>query len=287
MKSVINYYYNFFPNHITQQENFCFFWYTNNKYYFVPFVNNEEEVLKIYKLLINKNVKVNKIIFNKDGKLITKYNKNNYVLIMIDCIENEKVELTDFYNIKLDSTPINWGEIWSAKIDYLEYQVNQRALGKDNILNSFSYFVGLGENAIQCYNLIDKSEITTSIQHKRVYDINYEINYYNPLNMIIDYSIRDIAEYIKFSFFKNNLNINFVINYINKLNLNETMINLLYIRLLFPSYYFDCYEKFINNEATDKNLIDIINKTEDYEKFLKNFYLYYRKKYNLIKLDWI
>lgn len=286
MKSTINFYYNLFPTNIIEKDNFFYFWVNENKFYFVPFENDINVVMKIYERLVQDKKKVNKIILNKDKNLVTVYKSKYYALIMVDCIENEIVDLNDFFSVILDSVPVDWGSVWERKIDYLEYQVNQRALGKDNILNSFGYYVGMAENAIQYYNLLEKKDVVVGIQHKRIYANNYEINYYNPLNMIVDYNVRDIAEYIKFSFFDNKLNIDNIIRYINKMNLNSTMMNLLYIRLIFPTYYFDNYEKYLDNYLDEKILINILNKASSYENFLKSFYQYYGERYNLLRIDW-
>ena len=287
MKSTINFYYNLFPEEIVSQDEFFYFWINENKFYFVPFKNDKEQVMEIYEKLLHEKKKVNKIILNKEGNLVTNFKNSEYALFLVDCLENEIVDIKDFYIILMEKENINWGGIWERKIDYFEYQVNQRALGKENILNSFSYYVGLGENAIEYYNLIDKNNVSVGIQHKRIGANNYEINYYNPLNMVIDYSVRDIAEYIKFAFFNDKLNVDKVINYINSLNLTSAMMNLLYVRLLFPTYYFDHYERLINKEEDERVLINIIGKAKDYELFLKKYYLYYEKEYNLLKIDWL
>lgn len=286
MKNTINFYYNLYPKDVFQKDNIFYFWILHNKYYFAPLKNDKDLVLKIYEKLLAENKKVNKIILNKENNIVTKYENDDYVLIMVDCLENEVVDIEDYFTVFLNLNPIDWGDVWEKKIDYLEYQVSERALGKNNILDSFSYYVGLAENAIEYYNLLNKENIVVSIQHKRLYSINYEINYYNPLNMIVDYSVRDIAEYIKFSFFEDDLNFNKVINYIDKMNLNSTMINLLFVRLLFPTYYFDNYEKYINEEIDEKILLLIMKKAESYEKMLKNFYNFYSNKYNLLRIDW-
>ena len=125
------------------------------------------------------------------------------------------------------------------------------------------------------------------IQHKRIYANNYQINYYNPLNMLIDFTVRDIAEYIKFSFFEKKLNINKTINYIKKLNLSSNMLHLLYARLLFPTYYFDHYEKFINEEETEVELLKIVALASEYENFLKNFYNYFFIDNQFLRIEWI
>lgn len=287
MKNTINYFYNLFPDKIIKQGEIYYFWIAEDKYYFVPFKNNKKKVLDIYGKLISEKRKVNKILFNRDNDIITKYKNVDYTLLVVDCIENELVELKDFFNIPVNSKVIDWGQIWERKIDYFEYQVNQRALGKNNVLNSFSYYVGLGENAIQYYNMIEKNDANIGVQHKRVYADNYEINYYNPLNMVIDYNVRDIAEFIKFSFFNDKLNVDKIINHINSLNMSNTMFNLFYARLLFPTYYFDHYESYINDEEDENILLNIINKSLEYEIFLKKIYTYYSNKYQMFRIEWL
>ena len=42
----------------------------------------------------------------------------------------------------------SWASLWSAKLDYFEYQVSELGKDKPLILDSFSYYLGLGENAI-------------------------------------------------------------------------------------------------------------------------------------------
>jgi len=287
MKSTINYYYNLFPIDVVKQDEFFYFWINEEKYYFVPFNNNKIIVEKIYKKLLLERKKVNNLILNKDNSITTFYKGKEYALLMVNCIENEWVNLEDFYCVKMEEMPINWSEVWTNKVDYLEYQVSQRALGKDSILNSFSYYAGLAENAIQYYNMLNIKDFSVGIQHKRVFSDNYEINYYNPINMLIDYDVRDIAEYIKFSFFDSKMDENKIFSYINNLNLNNIMMNLLFVRLIFPTYYFDHYEKLINNEENEIILLNIINKAKQYEEFLKYFYFYFEKKYVLFKIDWI
>lgn len=290
MKSTINYYYGLFPDVINSQNNFYYFWFNEEKYYFVPFNNDIKLVEEIYHKLISEHYKLNEIIYNKDGNLTTSLKEKEYALLKVNCIENEIVKLNDFFKIIIPTgNPINWGEVWANKIDYLEYQVSQRALGKDNILNSFSYYVGLAENAIEYYNLLEHngSDVIVGVQHKRVYSKNYEINYYNPINMIIDYNVRDIAEYIKFAFFEKTLDKDNFYKFLDNLNLNNIMMNLLFVRLLFPTYYFDSYEKLLNDEVGETDLVNIIKLSNDYELFLKDFYFKYADVYNLKKIDWI
>lgn len=287
MKSAINFYYNLYPDEVFSQDNFYYFFIDEDKYYFVPFNNDEKVVDLIYNQLNNLKIKTNLIIYNKENKIGTLYKEKLYAMLKVNCIENEVVNLDEFLNIPIDVEVSDWGKVWGEKLDYYAYQVSQRGLKKEGILNSFSYYAGMGENAIEYYNLINNKPNRGFIKHRRVYDINYEINYFNPLNLVIDYSVRDIAEYIKSAFFKDNLNIDKVINYINKNFNSEDSINLIFSRLLFPTYYFDLYDKVINDEEKDTILVDVINLADKYEAFLKDFYMYYSKLYPMFRVEWL
>ena len=58
---------------------------------------------------------------------------------------------------------------------------------------------------------------------------------------------------------------------------------MLYARLLYPSYYFDLYEKIMNNEVEEDALIDIISLVTEYEIFLKKVYVLISKYSSLLQ----
>ena len=58
-------------------------------------------------------------------------------------------------------------------------------------------------------------------------------------------------------------------------------------RMLFPSNYFDYYEKIVNDTIAENKIIEIIEKSEDYEYFLKVIYLKMKKKYQIQRIDWL
>ena len=73
---------------------------------------------------------------------------------------------------------------------------------------------------------------------------------------------------------------------INYLNMSDYEANMFFARLLYPSYYFDIYEKAIENN-NDEELLDIISKVNEYELFLKNVYYLLSKKYKIEKIEWL
>ena len=149
----------------------------------------------------------------------------------------------------------------------------------------------MAENAISYYNNLSSKEIdnnTLVISH-RIININdtvYAI--YDPVNIIIDHKSRDIAEYIKHSFFSNNakiyqeLNIYFKYNYYTKDD-----IILLLSRVLYPSFYFNMYEDIMINNKEEKIITNITSKLDKYELYLYNIFKYFNNFYDLPIPEWL
>ena len=57
--------------------------------------------------------------------------------------------------------------------------------------------------------------------------------------------------------------------------------------MLFPSYFFDMYEKIINDNFAEKEIIPIINNIKNYEKYLKNIFYLINKKNRIPQVDWL
>lgn len=62
---------------------------------------------------------------------------------------------------------------------------------------------------------------------------------------------------------------------------------MLYARLLYPSYYFDIYEKVIENLKDESELLDIVSRVDEYELFLKDAYFELSKLYKIEQILWI
>ena len=126
-----------------------------------------------------------------------------------------------------------------------------------------------------------------SISHQRV-DSNFlKIDFYNPLNLIIDYRIRDLAEYFKSCFFKNTLSSLEIINYLRKIKMSFNDYLYFYIRMLFPSYYFDCFDLIVNQEIKETEILKIIAKQNEYEYLLYEIYNLFKNYINIPGIEWI
>ena len=143
----------------------------------------------------------------------------------------------------------------------------------DNIKSIFNYFIGLGENAINYIKKTFEDERATesdnlTLCHNRI-TTNYTLyDLYNPLNIIVDHMSRDVAEYLKSLFYTRKYNIHKIEYIIKKANLSNFGSRLLLGRIIFPTFFFDLLDDCeINNFSSDE-IIDVYNRTSEYEKFI-------------------
>ena len=102
-----------------------------------------------------------------------------------------------------------------------------------------------------------------------------------------DYYIRDISEYIKSYTISDYYNLENIITLINKLTLNSKSFNLLYSRLLYPTFYFDEYDKIILGREEDNKIINVINKIQNYLEMLKKIFIVFNNKYEMFNIEWL
>lgn len=298
MKNIIEYYYNLKPYEIHQKDSYYFFNINNIEYILKPYYVKEEFNKDIYMLnnyLLNR-VKIDKIILNNKGSITTIINNKPYILI--NKVRSNTMSLMQIANMaNLINSNINnfpslerndWEILWENKIDYYEEQIGVNEKKYPLIRESFDYFIGLSENAIS-YLVNTKREITKEKTDYKVLSHNnlYE-SIYDPSNIILDHSSRDLAEYIKLSFFNNNINIFKELNeyfYYNYYSIYA--IRILFARILYPSYYFNLYDEIISGKKDEKALIPIINKINNLELYLLNIYNYLNRFYNIPKPEWL
>ena len=289
MKNILNYYYQIVIEE-TMINKDGYFSYNNHLFCLYEYRRNINEIDALFylnELMLSQNIKINKIIKNTFNNIITTHDKINYVLIMInyEYVNKANVKFIPAFNnnglaiLKRN----NWGKLWSIKIDYIEYQLSHLDNTYPIITTSVNYYIGLAENAISYFNMLDLSNVSLYFSHRRI----NENNLYNPLELVIDYKTRDIAEYIKYNFFYNNMSISKIKDYLKSLCLDNIDCILLYVRMLFPSYYFDLYEEIINNNKDELEINKVIDLTSLYERLLYEIYNLFKDKSNIIGIDWI
>ena len=294
MKNFIEYFYNIKIDKIFYEKNYYFFAYNGYTYKLYALTREYDVNFLLYmnQKMLN-NTLVSEIIINRNNEIISIYNENKFILIKIFVNVNKNISLNEilFLNNYLSSKKlnVNWGQLWEKKIDYLEELINENGKKYPLIVNSFNYFVGMTENAISYYSSISiGDDINYVISHRSIKIGDTIESLYNPLNIILDYRVRDMAEYIKISFFKNNkLIFKEIQEYLISNNLSLVEVQLLVARLLYPSFYFDMYDDIMIDNQEEKILTFILAKLDNYEIYLSNVIGLIRQRYNVDEIAWL
>lgn len=288
MRNILWYYYQIRSEKITESNGEYNITSENGQYVFKELKIPIDVLKNIAEILYFNQINAQLLVINKNGELETEYNGKMYVLV-------KKIEFfrdynyIDLTNVEVNVDRNNIGELWSRKIDYYMFQLKQMGINKETLINSFNYYVGMAENAISMANRINEKNVEFKyvVQHARMKS-NFTANdYYDPTLMIIDLRVRDVSEYIKDKFFSDSIDIKSVIGMVEKYGFDENEMNMLYARLFYPTYYFDLYEDMIIDEEEEQKIIKIINKREEYEKLLSEFYEYFKKYVRLYEIEWI
>lgn len=291
MKNVIYTYYNILVYEINRDKNNYFFYYNNDLFLFYLVENSMDIVAEIYDFYRNNNIECYEIINNRDNNLFTIVDDKNYSLLKIKGILKYEVKFEDmkFYPIKKE--PNNWAKLWSDRLDYYEIQLRELGFNYQTVLNSYGMFSGLAENAILYFNMsikkFNNDGRIVGIVHNRMKYPCYLIDYNNPLNFLIDYNIRDVAEYIKSYVMSSDFEKDNILILLDKLNVNNLMFNLLYSRLLYPTFYFDVFDKIILEDGFDNDIVPILDRVDEYFDMLRSIYYKYRGKYQMFNVEWL
>ena len=295
MKNAIFYYYHLNINTLIKKQEQYEFDIDHNHYVFLPCPLPLEEIIKLYQLTLEMyqhQIPVHQMILNKDQQFITYINQMPYLLLQV-FVKRETLILNDILRFQTQTIQIslnhlskaNWYQWWTTKIDYLEYQMSEFGKKYPIIRESFCYYIGLAENAVSLLQNIPTEEFC--LAHRRLYYNSTLFDLCNPLNFIVDSKVRDVAEYLKDCFFHNQEIMDSIQLYFSHQLLSGIEYQLFFIRFLFPSYYFDCYETIIENGRPEKEILTITLKNEEFEQILK--YLYQQVKNHIIlpEIQWL
>lgn len=298
MLDYINYFYNLYPPLLNKENDNYVFFVGNEKYYLTPYrreLSEIKDLVELNKRMISSNSLVHEIIINKFNEPISVISNENYVLLRVYVNDIKKIDINDIIymlNENVDLSGLksllrtNWVSLWSSKVDYIEYQMGHLIKKYPFLNNTIDYYLGLCENAItyiKNLKMFSDYKIPIGISHKRIIKDATLFDLYNPLNLIIDYRVRNIAEYLKDAFFKDE-DVNYILNIVfknfwfDKLNLS-----LLVARLLYPSYYFDLFEEIIDKELDENIIFPLTKKSSKYEEFIDLII----KNCNLQNLQWL
>lgn len=291
MENILSYFYNINNVEIKKKKDYYLFFYKENKYLFFKVERDSRELVVINEVLNLYGKEYYSFVYNIQKSIITIVDNNIYVLIRVnsklspnlkEVIIKKQVPINNIENIDRS----NWKYLWSKKNDYYEYQ-RKHIKNKYYILySSINYYIGMAETAIAYLvnNQISK-KTPKYLAHIRI--TNSIEDYYNPINLIIDYKSRDLAEYLKMVFL-NKANYKEISDFVlDNVSLSNTEYVLLIARLIYPSIYFDKYDEIVSNKAKEKEIINIISITNNYLDFIKYIYNKIQIKTNIPNVDWL
>ena len=295
MKNAISYYYNLIISDIIQSKNKYYFIYDKNYYVFEECNRSVSEIYELYNLesqLYLYNIYLHQMIFNVNGELLTNVNGKYYVLMKMFIHNDRKIEFSDIKNLEISIDGIykdikkdNWRVMWISKIDYIEYQISENKIKYKKLRKCIDYYIGLTENAILLLYGVKNEK--SYLSHYRIKN-NYKLrDLYNPLNIIIDTRVRNIAEYIKNLYLHDYISLEDILKILSSYNLSNGEKKLLFSRILFPSEFFDEYDLIVSEVCSE----DIIEKYNSYIDrnidLIKYIYNIYYKEGVIPEIEWI
>ncbi len=298
MKETIKYYYNVYPDSLEEIENGVYFYLNGYKYYFVKYDRNPVEIaflVQISNELFKRNILVDTFIKTKDNNFFVNVNEKVYVLLRVNSIENDVYDLKDIidFNNKIVTDKqihMGWANLWMKRVDDLENEISEYNTEYPLIRESFDYYVGLAENAISYFNDIlieeDIRAVKINLNHKKILNPTCSGLINNPLTFTFDYEVRDIAEYIKTSFFEGEFYLEDIYEVLKR-NFSRASLRMLYARLLYPNYYFNALERVFVLDEEEKIINKYVEKINEYEKFLDEVYKIINKKVSIPPVQWL
>lgn len=297
MKEYINYYYHLVVEELRLTRGRYFFHDQQYRYMLeVTFLSPEllEEINQLHEYLRSESNFYHQIVKNIQGNIFSIIDGKSYILLRLSNVVEEPISIHDLKSEWAIMIPRNkknlnvrfpWFPLWEEKIDYFE---NFSFEDKNNLIENgviLSFFIGMGENAIsylkETLREVDSLERLPLVpSHRRVSIQMNLVDFYNPMNIILDLRVRDIAEYIKESFWNYPYDLREIENFLYQAQLSKVEAQLLLSRLLFPSFYFDYLER---GEIPK----DIESRLEEYQFFITDIYYYLKENYRVEEIKWL
>ncbi|OEH93976.1 spore coat putative kinase YutH [Bacillus solimangrovi] len=302
--------------------------YQNQRIFFTSIQVKEEELLEMKMLsdymYMQGEANVLRIVPSAEQSLVYKEENLSYVLLSAGFIENDMSEPTHGIYLKERhnrgrSYPYSsqhqnrlgkWKDIWATRLQQMEeywYSKMYDSLSSSFeqwFVESFPYFLGVTENAIQYVADNDLDDVRGerldgTICMKRIERMVGEIF---PWEWIYDHYSRDVGEWIRTLYWEHGYphcfhEINTFLNdYESRGGLSLYGWRMVYARLLFPQHYFECVEGYfmahsdVEREKYTHQLRHIIKNNKQYEYFIRDFYQNVGlspEKLNLPTLHWL
>lgn len=281
MENILNYYYQLNITDIKKKDYYYLLTTDEYEQYIFNEIIDSNELKENLDYLNNTNVLYDLLILTKEGNITINYNDKEYALFKVR--NNENLNILSFSNL-ITTGKLKWGTLWSNRVDYYLEQIAEVVEQKE-IKYAMDYYISLAEIAISYFNTLseiyNENTVTFTLSHHIVTSPIDKYMFYNPSNMCFDLSVRDIAEYIKESFFNDILTNYEILSLIDKINLNESLANYLLVRLIYPSYIFKLYDIFIETKELNKKFYEYMKKSREYETLLSTIYNKLKLKYSI------
>ncbi len=305
MKNVINYFYNFNIDNIRMIGDNYYFVYKNQNFLFQEIKDPQfdyQAIFELNKILIDNQRNFYHIILNKNNEILTYNSNKRYILMMDNSILDKSFDYIDILDINIpvsESNKVitrlnrfNWIKLWEDKIDYFEMFINHNVHKYPKLNKYANYFIGMGEVAILYVkdtfeNTKPNSYDNLVISHRRITSTTTLRELYNPVNLVIDHPVRDIAEYLKMLFLSESYQSIDLKEILSQIVLSNYGARLFIARMLFPSFFFDSFEMLVDHKLEEKDLIYIINKMNSYEEFILKIHNMLKEKYLLPEIEWL
>lgn len=272
MENILNYYYDINVIDIKKYDYYYLITSDDEEEYLFNEIINIDELKEIIDYLNNTNMLYHLLMLTKEQNITITYNDKEYALFKVR--DNDNLNIFSFSNLITNGKCI-WGTLWSNRVDYYLEQLKE-VVDINEIKYAMDYYISLAEIAISYFNTLEEiyksTELTYTISHHITSSPPSKYELYNPSNMCKDLIVRDVAEYIKASFFEDILTNNEILNLIDRINLNEQLANYLLVRLIYPSYMFKIYDKYIETKEIDRKFYEYMKKSREYEHLLANIY---------------
>lgn len=331
MKKTIHDVYGIKVKELTKEGQYETFQLHQSRFLIVPASHiDEDELYELYQLsqymIEKREPNIASIVLTKENHLFFEKDKIKYVILK--CSPYNQARLTQLgrdlarFHLKGRTYPYQvsktqrigqWKLLWEKRLDQLEnfwrgkIQSQPLTSFEKMFVESFPYYLGLAENAIQYLVDTELDEEPQPIDSATICHHRFHSNTWNdvmcvksPIDWVFDHSSRDIAEYMRYLYFEKQEEFKlsgykFLDDYDRTSPLSSFSWRLIYSRLLFPIHYFECVESYYL-AGDDMKLVledrmeEILKSSGHYESFLRSYssMLSMRtKRIQLPAVDWL
>lgn len=236
--------------------------------------DNFDELYERYKMAVhmhNKGIPNILVPLKNDSNDIRTWHEGNVYVLLMKTNRTQELEvgklLADFHlkgrsflDVSNETNRFgNWMELWERRLEQVETLWQEKCFNRPQndfeklFVGCFPYYLGLAENALSYLN-----DLENGAQHRNIDFATICFGKFtpekllfgkNPFDWVYDHPMRDVAEYIRSSFFENPLTYvgetkRFLKDYFGELPITTKSAKLLVARLLLPLNFFETVETY-------------------------------------------